>query len=86
MHSVMPGMLRKATEPPVCYAKDYSVNVPKRVEKVIHDYKKWRQENPLDRLPNMSDTEESSDEEQKEKDKASSNGAKSRFSTGLART
>ena len=47
MHSVMPRMLRKVTEPPKAFAKDYSIDVEKRVQQVLDEYnmeKKQRQE------------------------------------------
>ena len=39
MHSVMPSMLAKATEPSKLFVKDYGIDVEKRVQQVITDFK-----------------------------------------------
>ena len=38
----MPRMLRKVTEPPPGRAKDYSIDVKKRVQQVLDEYNEER--------------------------------------------
>ena len=42
MHSLMPSMLRQATEPPKIRAKDYAIDVDATVKRTIDDWKRER--------------------------------------------
>ena len=44
MHAVMPRMLRKVTEPGKSFANDHAIDVDKRVQEVLNNWKREQQE------------------------------------------
>lgn len=58
MHSVMPRMLRKVTEPPVCHTKNYIIDVDQKIRQAKEEFKSWKKMQPRPNIVGLT-TEES---------------------------